>query len=73
MTFKTDSEPLNRLRAVIQTNAHLLSEEDVNELNDIYKELESEYNSFENEVTMNEKLMDEMETLKTKTRMEMSK
>lgn len=66
MNYKTDSEPLNRLRAMIQVNAHLLSEDAVREFNDIYKELEEEYHTFENEVSMNEQLMAELDALKVK-------
>lgn len=73
MAFKTDSDPLNRLQAMIQVNAHLLEEDDVRELNDIYKELVGEYHNYENEVELNEKLLGEIEELKTKTRMEILK
>lgn len=66
MNYKTDSEPLNRLRAMIQVNAHLLSEDVVREFNDIYKDLEEEYHTFENEVSMNEQLMAELDALKVK-------
>lgn len=66
MNYKADSDPLNRLRAMIQVNAHLLSEDVVREFNDIYKELEEEYHTFENEVSMNEQLMAELDALKVK-------
>lgn len=69
MTYKTDSDSLNRLQMMIQLNAHLLEEDDVRELNDIYKELVCEYHNYENEVELNEKLLGELEELKTKTRM----
>ena len=69
MHYKTDSDPLNRLQAMIQINAHLLSEIDVREFNSIYSELVSEYHSYENEISMNEQLLSEIAALKTKTRM----
>lgn len=69
MTFKTDSEPLNRLQTMIQANAHLLSEDDVREFNSIYNELIEEYQSYENEINMNEQLLSEIDMLKTKNRM----
>lgn len=64
MIFKTDSEPLNRLQSLIRVNAHLLSEDDVREFNEIYEELVEEYCNFENEVSLNEQLITENEMLK---------
>lgn len=68
--FKTDSEPLNRLAEIINTNAHLLSETTVKELQSIYSELNNEYMLFENEVELNERLLGENEELRNKIRQE---
>lgn len=67
MNYKTDSEPLNKLQTLVRMNAHLLSEDDVKAFNNIYKELVSEYQQYENEVLFNEILIEENEKLKSLT------